>query len=82
MTWVRSTSGLRFFDFPMSKCFMCACVASRTYSCVWYTTFGVQVPPSARSDMEAFKERSLYPHIHARQADDYQACTYSLLLAY
>ena len=44
------------------------------------TTFGVQVPPAARADMEVFKERSLYPHIHARQAEDYQACSY--LLAY
>ena len=44
------------------------------------TTFGVQVPPAARADMEVFKERSLYPHIHARQAEDYQACSY--LVAY
>ena len=43
------------------------------------THLGVQVPPSARADMEAFKEHSLYPHIHARQAKDYQACTYYLL---
>ena len=38
------------------------------------------MPPAARADMEVFKERSLYPHIHARQAEDYQACSH--LVAY
>ena len=60
---------------------MCACgIAYISYVPVLHCThLGVQVPPAARADMEAFKEHSLYPHIHARQAEDYQACAYHLL---
>ena len=62
---------------------VCAYVASRSFLlcmvCTYYEHLGVQVPPAARADMEAFKEHSLYPHIHARQAEDYQACAYHLL---
>ena len=48
--------------------------------CAHGTTLGIQVPPAARTEMEAFKERSLYAQIHARQAEDYQACAYYLPL--
>ena len=30
------------------------------------------LPHAARAEMATFKERCLYPHIHARQVEDYQ----------